>query len=217
MSVNKYFQHIDRKTEQDWFEQQVIESIQFNGVDIYYIPLENFEIDPILGEPTKAVFEKAFKIEAYIDNGTNFGGEQNLMSKFGFRINQTTEFHISKKRFSELGTGKVRPMEGDLIYIGDGKNQYASFANAFFEINQVWYETPEWQFGKHFVFRIVAESYTYSYEKIRTGVKSVDAMQAPNAQEIAYGINDEVDAAVAPQAPSGNPLVFDEGNPFKDF
>lgn len=210
MTTNPYFNKVDRQSEQDWFEQQVIEAIQFGGVDIFYIPLENFVLDPILGEPTQVVFDKAFKIEAYMTDAAQFEGEQNLMSKFGLRMDQTTEFYISKKRFNELGTGKLRPMEGDLIYIGDGKQQYKSFANAFFEINNVWYSSPEWQFGRHFTFRISAQTYTYSYEKMRTGVKSVDKMQKSNKTEVAQAVNNPVDQA----SPF---VVFDENNPFKDF
>lgn len=208
MAVSKYFNNVEEKSEQELFESMAIESIQVAGCDIFYIPLENFQLDPILGEATASTFERSFKIEAYIMNGAQFGGDQNFMSKFGFRIDQTAELYISKKRFAELGTGRVRPIEGDLIYIGNGNTEYASFANTFFEINQVWYATPEWQFGKHFLFRIVAQTYTFSYEKIKTGVKSIDAMQITNATDVSYGINQAIDDV------KDNLLDFNVNNPF---
>lgn len=185
--------------------------IQGSGVDIWYIPLENFELDPILKEPKKVVFDRAYQIEAYIPDGGNFEGEQNIMSKLGFRVRQTTELIISRKRFRELGTDRPRPKEGDLIYIGDPENPDGSFTNTMFQINGVWHVEPDWQFGKHMAYRIVCEIWTGAYDKFETGIPAIDQANAVNELEMALGLNDEVEEATQTLA------VFDKTNPFMDF
>lgn len=210
MTTNKYFNRLHRTSEQDLFEDMVIESIQQAGVDIWYIPRENLEIDPILGEPTQSSFKEAFQIEAYLPEGGQMDGEQNLMSKFGFRMNQTVDMIISKRRWAEIGTTFPRPREGDLIYIGDAQNSYSSFINTFFEINQVWYTNPDWQFGRHFTYKLMCEAFTYSYEKFQTGVTTIDDMQLPNMDIVDLAINE----ALGQQKPT---VVIDKKNPFGDF
>lgn len=211
MTTNKYFNRLTQTSEQDLFEDMVIESIQQSGVDVWYIPRENLEIDPILGEPTQSTFKEAFQIEAYLPEGGQMEGEQNLMSKFGFRMNQTIDMIMSKRRWAEIGSGFNRPREGDLIYIGNTPNSYASFLNTFFEINQVWYTNPDWQFGRHFTYKLMCEVFTYSYEKFQTGVQTLDDMQLPNADIVDYAINE----AVMQQKQID--VKLDTGNPFGDF
>lgn len=211
MATNRYFNRVRMKSEQDLFESTVIEQIQINGVDVIYIPRENFEMDPILGEPKKTIFDSSYQIEAYMPDSAQFGGEQNIMGQFGFRINQTTEFVISKKRFAELGVNRLRPKEGDLIYLGDPNEPNPSFTNTLWEINQVWYNNPDWQFGRHFTYRIVAETFRYSYEKFRTGQEGIDQMQIKNEDDLKSGINEAV------VNKKQDLLVFDRNNPFGEL
>ena len=211
MATNKYFNRVNQNSEQDLFESTVIEMIQINGVDIIYIPRENFELDPILKEPKKTIFDSAYSIEAYMPDAAQFAGDQNIMGQFGFRINQTSEFVISKKRFAELGLRQLRPKEGDLIYLGNPHAPNPSFVNTIWEINQVWYNNPDWQFGRHFTYRIVAETFRYSYEKFRTGMEGVDQMQLKNEDEVKWGINSEVITQ------KQDLLLFNRKNPFGEL
>ncbi|ASD50366.1 head closure Hc2 [Acidovorax phage ACP17] len=174
MATSPYFNNINRKSEQDLHESLVIENIKISGVDVLYIPMENFEVDPILQEPKKVTFERSFKIEAYLPNNGETDGEQNLMSKFGFRVNKTVEVLISRKRFDQLDTGKMRPLEGDLIFIGDPDSPRGSFVNALFQINQVSYQSPEWPYGSHYTYKLFCETYIYNFEKFETGVPALD-------------------------------------------
>ena len=208
MATNKYFNRVNQQSEQDLFESTVIEMIQMSGVDVIYIPREIFELDPILKEPKKTTFRRNYAIEAYMPDAAQFAGDQTVMGQFGFRINQTTEFIISKKRFAELGMDRIRPREGDLIYVGDPDIPNPSFINSMWEVNQVWYNNPDWQFGKHFTYRIVCESFTYSYEKFQTGKAGLDQMQIPNSEDLKFGINAEVIDF------KQDLLVFDKNNPF---
>ena len=172
--LNPYFNNIHRESEQDLHESLVVENIQIFGIDVLYIPLESFQVDPILREPKNIKYQNSYTIEAYLPDNGETDGEQNIMSKFGFRVNKTVEILIAKKRFHEVCPGKERPYEGDLIYIGNPTDPRGSFMNLFLEINQVSYQTPEWAFGNHYTYKLFCETYTYSYEKFETGVPAVD-------------------------------------------
>lgn len=212
MATSRYFNKIRNVEEQGLFEDLVVEMIQIAGVDVLYIPRKILEFDRILKEPSKSTFDKAYPIEAYMPDGGNFGGEQNIMSKFGFRVNQTSEILVSKKRFDELGTGLLRPMEGDLIFIGQAEQAYGRFTNTLMEINQVWYNQPDWQFGKHFTYKMVCETFTYNHEVVRTGMPGPDAIEdeGPNVQgSISISNNDIIDIK--------NSVLFDKKNPFADL
>ena len=54
------------KTEQDLYEELIIEAMQIYGTDVYYIPRSYYSIDTILNEDTLSKFEAAFKLEMYI-------------------------------------------------------------------------------------------------------------------------------------------------------
>lgn len=211
MATNKYFNQVDRASEQDTFEDLVIEMIQNNGVDIMYIPREDFEMDPILKEPTKTTFRKALPIEVYIPDSGNPQGDQAVMSQLGFRIDNTTELFMSKRRFSELGLQQIRPREGDLIYIGDAWKPHGSFVNALYEVKSVWYNSPEWQFGRHFVYRISASLFRNSYEQFQTGIPGLDALAADNEAEVNAASNNDIIEA------KKELLVFDPCNPLGEY
>lgn len=211
MAVNKYFNRVRQASEQDLFEDMVVEMIQVNGVDVLYIPREIFTVDPVLKEPVATIFKRSFPIEVYMPDAAQFGGEQNIISKFGFRVDQTTELVMSKRRFAELGTGRIRPREGDLIYIGNPDAPYASFTNELFEINQVWYSNPDWQFGKHFTYRIVCSTWTGSYEKFQTGQQGLDQFDIKNADVVAQASNSVI------VTEKQDLLVFDTNNPFGEY
>ncbi|WEM34263.1 neck protein [Xanthomonas phage X1] len=214
MALNRYFNTANENSEQELFEDLVIEMIQMNGQDVLYIPREIFEVDPVLQEPKKTVFRRNFIIEAYQPDGYGYPGEQNIMSKFGFRVNQTADFIMSKKRFAELGTGRERPMEGDLIYVGNPYDPDFSLTNTLFEINQVWYNQPDWQFGRHFTYKLVCETWTGSREKFQTGKTALDTMEtvSDDSEEPARvneGIISAKTGIIVDQ--------FDRHNPFGDF
>ncbi len=213
MATNKYFNHTQQKNEQDLFEDLVIESIQMNGIDVVYIPRENTDIDEILGEPKQSIFRRYHVIEAQMPDAGQLGGEQDIMGKFGFQVDQTTELLISKRRWDEINTGLIRPQEGDLIYIADISepgSARGSFVNTFFQINQVWYNNPDWQHGKHFVYRLFCKTYVHGHEKFETGNTEIDRLNREAENDILNGIN-EASKRMAED------IVVDRNNPFGDF
>jgi hypothetical protein len=200
--LNPYFDTINRKSEQELHEALVVENIQMHGINILYVPLENFKVDPVLQEPRNITYQNSYAIEAYLPDNGETDGQQNIMSKFGFRVNKSIEILIARKRFREVCPNKERPLEGDLIYIGDPQNPKGSFMNVFFEINQVSYQSPEWPFGNHYTYKLFCETYTYSYEKFDTGIPAIDQFDltgpenAPDRLDIQKtASNDAIDGA----------------------
>lgn len=51
----------------------------------------------------------------------------------------------------------TRPMEGDLLYFGYGRNR---FTNTLFQINKVDFSDVNWQMGRNFVYRLQCTLYT---------------------------------------------------------
>jgi hypothetical protein len=214
MTTNPYFNHLKSKPEQSLYESLIIESIKNAGIDVYYIPREYLEIDSILGEPKKSTFNSAFKIEVYLKNVMGYEGQGDLMTKFGLMMQDDASLMISKKRFLELNIpNRIRPREGDLIYIGDPENNgYGSFTNSFFEITYVEHESPFWQLGKYFVYELKCQLFTYSYEKFNTQNAAIDEINTTtNASEIDVAINNALETKKATL------VDFSEKNPFGDL
>ncbi len=215
MAVSKYFNNVTRKSEQDLFEDLVIEQARLYGYDIYYIPRTILELDSVLGDPVKSVYENAYKIEALIPTAGNYAGENFVMSKFGFRTNELVEILIAKRRFRELGIPDyIQPKNGDLIYIGNIENPEGSFSNDFFEINNVTYDAPGFQFGKQFCYKLYCESFTFSHERIRTGIDAIDSLEVDRLSkpqiEGPNAVNEPIKIAAQTL------VKWDTGNPFGD-
>ena len=89
-----------------------------------------------------------------METAEGFGGEQELVSKFGLEIREDTTFVIAKRRWQNQVDNKAnsivdgRPNEGDLIYV--------PLMNSFFEIQFVEDQEPFFQLGN-----LPAVSYTH--------------------------------------------------------
>lgn len=214
MATNPYFNHLKSRPEQELYEALVVENIKNAGVDVYYVPREYFQIDPILGEPVKSMFNAAYRIEVYFKDVMGFQGQGDLMTKFGLTIQDDTRLEISKRRFRELNIpDRRRPREGDLLYIGDIENAgYDSFVNSFFEITHVEHDSPFWQVGKRFTYELQCQLFAFNYEQFNSGNEAVDKItEITNESEIDKAIN------VALDAQEQVLKDFTEQNPFGDF
>ena len=67
MPRNVYFSQAV-KSEQNLYEDLIIESLKIFGQDVYYIPRTLVNRDTILGEDSSSAFNDAYMIEAYIEN-----------------------------------------------------------------------------------------------------------------------------------------------------
>lgn len=136
--LNPYFLQ-GSSSEQRLVQDLINEQLRMYGQDIVYLPRNIINKNTILKEITSSKFDDSFRIEAYLVNYEGFGGQGDILSKFGVKTTDEVTFIISKERYEDfispfisLNTQielKSRPEEGDLIYL--------PLDNTIFEIKYV--------------------------------------------------------------------------------
>ena len=136
--LNPYFLQ-GSSSEQRLVQDLINEQLRMYGQDIVYLPRNIINKNTILKEITSSNFDDSFRIEAYLVNYEGFGGQGDILSKFGVKTTDEVTFIISKERYEDfispfisLNTQielKSRPEEGDLIYL--------PLDNTIFEIKYV--------------------------------------------------------------------------------
>ena len=181
MPRNVYFSQAVR-SEQNLYEDLIIESLKIYGQDVYYIPRVLVNRDNILGEDPASKFDDAYLIEMYIENTEGFEGSGDLYSKFGLDIQDDVKFIVSKRMWNQ-GIGKFssnelspRPQEGDLIFL--------PMTNKFFEISFVEHEQPFYQLQNLPVYQLTASLFQYADEDFDTGIDVIDDQTAEAAFQV---------------------------------
>lgn len=180
MATNPYFK--EYTGEQDLLHDLTIETIKAMGRDMIYIPREYLNKDLIFGEDTISRFKDAYTIEMYIQNVQAFGGQMNIINKFGINITDRVTLQVAKRRFDQevyaRNTTIKTPREGDLIYF--------PFNKSIFEINYVEDKMPFFQFGILTTYTITCELFTYSFENIETGIDTIDEVEEKRKNNMYY-------------------------------
>jgi hypothetical protein len=198
MARNRYFnQYTPVKQEQNLVEDLVIESIKIYGVDGYYLPRTDVNLDKIYGEDASMIFDDALELELYIKSFEGFQGQEDFLSKFGLQIDESITFVVAQKRFTqslkpsfitEYGynfknedgdylldeqsydyANILRPREGDLIWI--------PMLNYMYEIKFTENIENFFQLGKLYTYEMRCDRYEYSSERINTGVADIDGIE----------------------------------------
>jgi hypothetical protein len=172
MATNPYIQQ-GLKSEQNLYEDLVIESLKFYGQDVYYLPREIVSQDNIFKDDIESRFTEAYKIEMYVENVEGFDGEGDLFTKFGVEIRDQATFIVARRRWKSLigaflDSKKFRPREGDIIYL--------PMSNSMFEIKKVETETPFYQLSQLPTFRLQCELFEYNDEEFNTLVEEIDGI-----------------------------------------
>jgi hypothetical protein len=178
MATNPYFKQGVR-SEQNVYEDIIIEALQMYGQDVYYLPREIVNKDSIFLDDIPSRFGSAYKIEMYIENTEAFDGEGDLFTKFGIELRDQANFIVSRKRWKQLvgarlaETANFRPREGDLIFL--------SLSKSIFEIRKVETESPFFQLQNLPTFRMQCELFEYSDEDFDTDVVDIDMVEGEGA------------------------------------
>ena len=168
MSTNLYFNNVTSHAEQELINDLTSEVIKIHGMDVFYIPRTIVKEDLLLDEDVLSRFSTAYEIEMYLKSTEGFGGEGDLVSKFGLDVRDEVIFTVHKDRFN-LATDMDKPLEGDLIFLPINKG--------LFEIKFVEHEQPFYQAGKNYSFDITCELYQYSEEQLETGITAIDDIE----------------------------------------
>ena len=175
MATNLYFNNVTSHAEQELINELTSEVIKIHGMDVFYIPRTIVKEDLIIGEDVLSKFSSAYEIEMYLKGTEGFGGEGDLVSKFGLDVRDEVIFTVHKDRFN-LATDMDKPLEGDLIFLPINKG--------LFEIKFVEHEQPFYQFGKNYSFDITCELFQYSEEQMETGIADVDQIERDESYAI---------------------------------
>jgi hypothetical protein len=180
MARNIYIRQ-DVKSEQNLYEDIVIESLKIYGQDVYYLPREIVNENKIFGEDVPSRFSQSYKVEMYIDNVEGFDGEGDLFTRFGVEIRDEATFVVARRRWRNTvekydnDINSERPREGDLIYL--------PLSRSTFEITHVEHEMPFYQLSNLPVYRCRAHLFEYNDEDLDTGINEINDMEIDGAYQ----------------------------------
>lgn len=211
MALNPYVdvnKQTNNANEQLLISNMVAEAIQFNGVEVVYLPRQMMKEDKIFHEDVISSFTTTYPIEAYIESFDGFEGNGDLLGAMGLTINDQVTLQFSQARFSVV-VGSPRPLEGDLIY--------SKMSNTLFEIKFVEHEDQFYIAGTLPSFKVKCELYSASGETFNTGIAPIDAID--NIVLDAFGDNIDANSQAvsnnaAIQSESNLSINFSEVNPF---
>ena len=199
MARNRYFNQYSTASEQNVYEDLIIESIKIYGVSGYYIPRTSGYIDQLYAEDRLSLYDDAIELELYIKSFDGCMCQEDFLSKFGLQIDESINFLVSQKRFTqslktslltEYGynlitedgnqllydvsdawdySSIIRPREGDLIWI--------PMLNYMYEIKFTENIEQFFPLGKLFTFEMRCDRYEYSSERIDTDITDIDAIE----------------------------------------
>jgi len=188
MARNVYFNDKVR-SEQNLFEDIVIESLKIYGQDVYYLPRDIVSEDKIFGQDVPSRFNSSYKIEMYIENIEGFDGEGDLFTRFGVEIRDEATFVVSRRRWTQTvarmdnNVTSVRPLEGDLIYL--------PLSNKLFQIMHVEHEQPFYQLSNLPTYKLRATLFEYNDEDLDTGVDVIDQIERDYAYKYILTLNSQ--------------------------
>lgn len=202
MARNIYFS--DKVTsEQQLYENIVIESLKMYGQDVYYLPRDIVNEDRIFGDDVPSRFNSSYKVEMYIENTDGFDGDGDLFTKFGVEIRDQATFVIARKRWADTvqrydnDITIARPAEGDLIYL--------PMTKSMFQIMHVEHEQPFYQLSNLPVYKLRAELFEYNDEDLDTGIDAIDDIERNYAY--AYNLTFSQSGATAAAVKSNQTLT----------
>ena len=183
------------KSEQELYENIVIESLKIYGQDVYYIPRDLVNEDTILGDDPVSSFNSAYKVEMYIENVEGFDGEGDLFTRFGVEIRDEATFIVARRRWSDTVARYdneitvLRPKEGDLIYL--------ELSKSLFQIMHVEHEQPFYQLSNLPVFKLRCQLFEYTGEDLDTGIETIDDIETKYAYTYVLTLSNTRDSAEA--------------------
>jgi Virus neck protein len=198
-------------------EGLIVDALKIWGQDFYYIPRHLVAKDDILGEDRLSQFKTAYPIVAYMENSDNgFEGQGAFASKFGLQMDQSAEITIAKREWNKL-VGRFgetilpnRPAEGDLLYF--------PMTKGLFEINFVQSQSPFYQVGQLYVYRLTIDLFRYSAEKLDTGVPDIDIFESLKSLAIDVNLSPDVPVSYGDNDKFKNTApVWNANNPFGDI
>ena len=181
MALNPFFLQ-GTQGEQRLVQDLINEQLQIYGVEVTYIPRKYVNRSTIIEEVQASKFDDNFLLEAYVNTYEGYGGQGDVLTKFGMSLRDEVTLTISRERFEDFivpfmdavpddeidPEESLRPREGDLVFFPLG--------NRLFEIKFVEHEDPFYQLGKNYVYQLKCELFEYEDEVIDTSIEAIDSV-----------------------------------------
>lgn len=211
MTTNKFINqpdHTDNGFQRE-FDKLTIESIQFYGHDVIYLPRTLVAEDSLFGEDTISLFEDEGCIEMYIESTDGYEGDKEFISKFGLEIRDQIVLIVSKTRWESEFIGNLeRPREGDLIFMPLSKDLWEI---RFTDDDAFFYSQ-----NKNFTYRLTCEKFDFSQEDFDVNIPELTKM-ATDFENLDDSSNDPFADNRPIQIDSDAIKDFDEQDPFGSF
>ena len=177
MALNPFFLQ-GSESEQNLVQSLINEQLKIYGVEVTYIPRKIVNRSTVFEELERSKFDDNYLLEAYVDTWDGYGGQGDIMTKFGMTLKDELTVSISRERFEDFIAPfleavpdeemiiDTRPREGDLIFFPLG--------NRLFEVKFVEHEDPFYQLGKNYIYKLQCELFEYEDEVIDTGNEEID-------------------------------------------
>ena len=176
MALNPFFLQ-GSQSEQRLVQNLINEQLQIYGVEVTYIPRKFVRKQTIIKEVQSSAFDDNFLLEAYVNTYEGYGGQGDIMTKFGVSLRDELILTISKERFEDFISPflesdedyelSTRPREGDVIFFPLGSR--------LFEVKFVEHEEPFYQLGKNYVYQLKCELFEYEDEVFDTDIEEIDS------------------------------------------
>lgn len=200
---------------QNLLEDLIVNSIEINGIEMFYIPRTIIGMDELFGEDRLSQFNNSYGITVYFENIDNLAGQGAFLSKFGLQNEYAATVSLARRTWNNLvarhGQTNLpnRPSEGDLLYF--------PMTKGLFEIKFVQDKDPFYQLGKLYIWKLDIELFQYSSEKIDTGIPDIDIFEELKSYDQTinevdepndYGDNESIDVEAATVLVNrNNPLI----------
>ena len=177
MALNPFFLQ-GSVGEQNLMQELINEQLKIYGVEITYIPRKIVNRSTVFEELERSKFDDNFLLEAYVDTWDGYGGQGDIMTKFGMTLKDELTVSISRERFEDFIAPFMEAMPDDEILIAtrprEGDLVFFPLGNRLFEVKFVEHEDPFYQLGKNYVYKLQCELFEYEDEVIDTGVEEID-------------------------------------------
>lgn len=173
MARNIYFSD-NVRSEQELYEDIIIESLKMYGQDVYYLPRDIVNENPIFGDDVPSSFNSSHRIEMYVENPDGFEGGD-VYAKWGVEIRDQVTLIVSRKRWLQTVRSNdneisgTRPYEGDLLYL--------PLSRSMFEIMHVEHEQPFYKISDLPTYKLRCELFEYNDENLDTGIDEIDQIE----------------------------------------
>ena len=101
MALNPFFLQ-GSPGEQDLVQSLINEQLKIYGVEVTYIPRKIVNRSTVFEEIESSKFDDNFLLEAYVETFDGYGGQGDIMTKFGVTLKDEMTVSISRERFEDF-------------------------------------------------------------------------------------------------------------------